>query len=115
MQGATVEMAQEMLAKLRDVNIVQARVEAENLQRRCGHWIQLQANDLPNFPHLPVEYLRNITFGTYQIKLAPSYIQQKLQRDKTGILELDVHFNEPGFTNLFPISKSNKILSLDFL
>lgn len=65
MQGATVEMAQEMLTKLRDANIVQARVEVENLQRRNGQWIQLQANHLPDFPRLTVEYLWSITLGTY--------------------------------------------------
>lgn len=53
-----------------------------------------------DFPHLTIEYLRNITLGTYQIKLASSYIQQKLQRDETEILELDIHFNEPGFIRL---------------
>lgn len=100
MQGATVEMAQKMLAKLRDANVVQALFEVENLQRRNDQWIQLQANNLSDFPRLTVEYLRSITLETYQIKLAPSYIQQKLQRDETEILELDVHFNEPGFIRL---------------
>lgn len=100
MQEATVEKAQEILAKLRDVNVVQARVEVENLQRRHGQWLQLQANHLPDFPYLTVEYLRSITLGIYQIKLAPSYIQQKLQRDEMEILELDVLFKEPGFIRL---------------
>ena len=105
-----------MLAKVRDVSVIQARVEVQNLQRSNGQWVPLQANHLPDFPHVTLEYLRSITLGTYQFKLAPSYIQHKLQRDDTEVLELDIHFNEPEFirlTNLFSISTPDNILHLD--
>lgn len=39
MQDTTVELAERMLQKARDVNVVQARVDTENLRHKRGTWI----------------------------------------------------------------------------
>lgn len=98
MEDATVENAQRMLRKLRDPNIVQGRVEVENLRRRRGaEWVRLGHEAFPNFPRLTMAQLKNITFGTYQIGLARSYIQDKIIRDDDEEFQFDQLFGEPGF------------------
>lgn len=61
MQDATVELAQQMLLKLRTLNVIQARVESDNLQRRNGRWRRLDHRDIPDFPVLDLDYLRDLT------------------------------------------------------
>lgn len=100
MQGATVELAQQMLLRSQTPNAVQARVEVDNLQRRNGQWRRLDHNDVLDFPILNFEYLRDLTVGVYQVKLAPSYIQDKLIRENDDELQLDEHINEPGFLRI---------------
>ena len=80
MQDANADMARTMLEKAREVNILQARVEADELYRTNSQWIGLDQNQVIGFPCLTLQDLRDITFGEYQIQLAPSYIQDKLQR-----------------------------------
>lgn len=53
--------------------------------------------DVPNFPVLTEEYLKDLTVGIYQVQLAPSYIEDKLKRNNEEEYQLDEHFNEPGF------------------
>lgn len=88
--------------------MVQARVDAENLIRRRGRWVRLAANHLPLFPRLPLEYLYELTIGTYQVHLSPSYIQDSTLRVPIGdedeevdqLFEIDQRTDEPGFTRL---------------
>ncbi|GLV46425.1 hypothetical protein CBL_20765 [Carabus blaptoides fortunei] len=83
-QNATIELAQEM----------------RNVQwRRLHHW------DIPAFPVLDLEYLRDLTLGVYQVNLAPSYIQDKLIRENVDEIQVDIHMNEEGFEskNIFEI------------
>lgn len=100
MEGATVELARSILAKAQNANVVHARVEVEQLQRRNGRWVHLDANHLPRFPRLTLDYLRELTVGVYQVNLAPSYIQDKLQRENHEVLEMDELVDEPGFLRL---------------
>ncbi|CAG9765899.1 unnamed protein product [Ceutorhynchus assimilis] len=94
-----------MLARLHEPNVLQARVEADGLQRRNGQWTVLDENHLPGFPRLPLDYLRDLTFGTYQLELAPTYVQHKLQRGHTEIIELDLSANDPGLITLIIFSR----------
>jgi len=80
MKNANVELARRMLQKLHDVNVVQARVEAENLRFKRGRWVPLGEEHVPLFPQLSSEYLCNLTYGIYQLKLSPSYIQDTILR-----------------------------------
>lgn len=98
MEDATVENAQRMLRKLREPNEVQARVEAENLRRRRrAEWVRLGHEAFPNFPRLTMAQLKDITFGTFQIGLARSYIQDKIIRDEEEEFQFDHLLGEPGF------------------
>ena len=67
----------------------EARVEAQNLRRQRANWIRLDHNLVPDFPILTVNKLENITFGTYQIGLARSYVQDKIIRDNDQEFQLD--------------------------
>ena len=80
MEGANAELAQQMLARARDVNVMQVRVEVDQHHTRNARWVHLNEHQLPLFPHITVEYLKELTVGVYQVQLAASYIQDKLQR-----------------------------------
>lgn len=96
-EGADAALAHQFLAKAQEPNIVQALVEVENLHtRNSERWVSLSANQLNDFPILDLDYLKYITTGTYQLGLAPSYIQYKLQRDgdNDDEFQLDMLRNE---------------------
>lgn len=95
MENADGELAQEMLRRSREPNIVQARVKIHNFERRNGGWVRLNQNHVPDFPRLDMDCLKDITIGIYQINLSPSYIQDKLQREGTETFEFDERFDEP--------------------
>lgn len=85
MEGADTQLAREMLNRSQTPNVLQARVEVDNLVRRNAQWRRLHNQDLSDFPILNVDYLKDLTVGIYQINLAPSYIEDKL-RDIFGIM-----------------------------
>lgn len=59
----------------------------------------MEANYIDDFPRLNLEYLRDITVGTYQLKLAPSYIQDTTQRE--GIdLQIDLTLEQRSIIRL---------------
>ncbi|KMQ97459.1 hypothetical protein RF55_2196 [Lasius niger] len=82
MQGANAELARQMLERAKTPNIVQALVEVDNLHtRNAQRWVRLDVQQILDFPILDLEYLKDLTVGIYQINLAPSYVQDKLQRE----------------------------------
>ncbi|CAG7718816.1 unnamed protein product [Allacma fusca] len=82
MEHATPALAQLMLDRIRHPNVVQAMVEVEpELLRPRRDWIDLTSEDLPQFPRLSLEYLKLLTFGTYQVNLANKYVHDKVQRE----------------------------------
>lgn len=86
MREVNIELARRMLEKSREANLVQAYVEMEQLHRRNAQRRNLlDAKQAPNFPRLSLKYLRNITFGEYQLNLTPAYIQDKLQRENEEV------------------------------
>jgi len=95
MAGADSEFAQLMLERSRMPNVLMQRVEEERLHtHQGGRWVPLREANLLGFPILPLEYLRDFTFGTYQIKLAPGYVQDRTARDREMRFEVIMH--EPG-------------------
>lgn len=83
MEGANGKLARQLLEKANEVNVVQALVEAEHLNTcNAQRWVRLDAHHVPDFPILDLHFLRDLTIGIYQIYLAPSYIQDKLQREE---------------------------------
>ena len=104
MAGADEHMAEEMLIQSQERNAVQDRVNNENLRTRRANWVTLTDAHIPLFPELTLEYLRGLTYGTYQLHLSPSYVQDSLLRndddladDEEQMIELDMNTNEPGF------------------
>lgn len=68
-------------------------------------WARLEANLLQDFPVLPEEFVRDITFGVYQANLARSYIQDTFQREDNDELHVETLVNqnllpEPGFVRI---------------
>jgi hypothetical protein len=96
MQGANAQLARTLLERAALPNVVQARVEQHRLHTRNANWIDMNQNHLPGFPRLTLEYLRDLTAGTYQVRLAPGYIQDKLRRDANQVIQFDVLFDEEG-------------------
>ncbi|EZA56076.1 hypothetical protein X777_03921 [Ooceraea biroi] len=84
--------ATELLARLGiEPNVIQALVEIENLNtKNAQRWIRLDAEQLLDFPVLTLDFLKNLTVGVYQIKLAASYVQDKLQRDEEEEFQLEM-------------------------
>lgn len=109
MTDANVELAAQMLNRSNEVNILQNRIEAEGLRQRRGRWENITAMHVPLFPNLTVEYLRGLTYGTFQVGLAPSYIQDSSLRAEMGdeedeeedlIFEIDQNTIEPGLIRI---------------
>lgn len=91
MEEANVNTAQRFLQRAREPNLVQALVEVDNLHtRNAQRWIRLNSEHVPDFPVLDLHYLRELTIGIYQIHLAPSYIQDKLQRDDAEEFQVEM-------------------------
>lgn len=90
MRGADIAQAENLLERSREENRLKVTVENENLLRRHGRFVSLENNHIPDFPRLTLEYLRDLTVGTYQLKLAPSYIQDTTQRERNDDLQIDV-------------------------
>lgn len=103
MEGTNAELARQMLERATTVNVVQARVEVDNLHtRNAQRWVRLEAQQIHDFPVFDLEYLKDLTVGIYQINLAPSYIQDKLQRENQEELQIEMlrdvdAMPEPGF------------------
>ncbi|KAG5889058.1 hypothetical protein JTB14_020411 [Gonioctena quinquepunctata] len=72
-----------MLQLAQTDNLLPIRVEQERLHMRrdAGVWMEMGQNQ-PSFPRLPLHYILDKTFGTYQVRLAPAYIQDTLGRDR---------------------------------
>lgn len=111
MEGADVVIAEQILARHQKVNIVQARVEIENFARRQTRWVALTLEHVPLFPRISLHYLRSLTFGTYQVHLSPSYIQDTLLRadledeHEDSVMEIDQNINEAGFIRVIVYSR----------
>lgn len=77
-------------------NILQQRLQNENLLRRAGQRLAIDDHNL-QFPRLPLDYIVSKCFGTYQVKLAPGYIQDKYVRGNGGF---EVHLIEPNLIRI---------------
>lgn len=90
MHDGTIDLAQQMLQKSRQPDLLQARIITERLLTKHGRWKPLiQPNININFPILNLDYLRNLTFGTFQLKMSPSYVKDNEQQLGNTIFEYD--------------------------
>lgn len=82
MQETNAELARQMLERAKTPNIIQALIEVNNLHtRNAQRWVRLDVQQILDFPILDLKYLKDLTVGISQINLAPSYVQDKLQRE----------------------------------
>ncbi|OWF49584.1 uncharacterized protein LOC110451517 isoform X2 [Mizuhopecten yessoensis] len=79
-------LATKMLYLSKQINNLKSRVEDENMEKRRVIWTEPD-DCLINFPKLDETDLRNITCGSYQLKLASSYMQEHINGD----CEMQVH------------------------
>ncbi|XP_071581746.1 uncharacterized protein [Temnothorax nylanderi] len=100
MEGANEDLARAMLQRAQEVNVLKARVEVDNLFNRRGQWVLLDENQVQDFPHFDLQYLRDLCFGVYQVNLAPGYIQNKRQREANEVFEYDQNRLEPNLLRL---------------
>ncbi|KMQ84797.1 vacuolar protein sorting-associated protein 13c [Lasius niger] len=110
MEQASAEAASEMIERSLMPNVIQARVEVDNLRLRRGQWMRLNDNVVPDFPILTLDYLRHLTIGVYQVNLAPSYIQDTFEREGVGELQIDQALAEPGFIRLRVYSRFRRAM-----
>ncbi|XP_056014968.1 uncharacterized protein LOC125654892 [Ostrea edulis] len=85
-----VAIASKMLYLSRQLNTLKERVETENLDMRKST-IWKEATTVVDFPRLSEERLRELTCGTYQLRLSKSYIQEHLD----GNHDIFVHQEDP--------------------
>ncbi|XP_061195999.1 uncharacterized protein LOC133204276 [Saccostrea echinata] len=83
-----------MLHLSKQVNVLQQHVEEQHLNRRSGCWEPVE--DLRGFPYLDEEQLRNLTCGTYHLRLSPNYAQEHLEGDCL----IQVHKEESGLVRV---------------
>ena len=76
-EGETAAIAERMLEKFRAPNVIQARVEMDNLHVRNARLAQLNENHVPYFSRLDFNYLMDLTMGIHQLKLKPTYIHRR--------------------------------------
>lgn len=117
MEGADVAAAELMRERAQEPNVVQARVEVENLTLRRARWVPFTPQRVPLFPQLTLDDLRRLTFGTYQVYLSPSYIQDLHLRadlieenEVDNVLEIDERTDEPGFIRVRVFSRFRNAL-----
>lgn len=63
------ELAKQMLERFPEPNVVQARVEQENLRLRRSDWTTFRKNYVSRLPHLSLAELRDFTCSTFQIRM----------------------------------------------
>ncbi|XP_055997806.1 uncharacterized protein LOC125683246 [Ostrea edulis] len=80
--------AVKMLYLSKQVNNLKQTVEENCLNRRSIQWQAVHECDIQNFPTLDEEQLRDLTCGTYQLKLSRSYIQEHIEG------ECDIFFHK---------------------
>lgn len=94
--GRTAALARAIKQRANTVNALQLRVQQNNLARRAATWESLDEEHVPEFPRLDTAFLKDFTGGSYQLRLAPSYIQDKFDHENTDIFQLDRYRDEPG-------------------
>ena len=99
----SLEIASKMIHNLHVDNDLRKFVNTKKLNRTCKY-SQINFSDINDFPKLDIESIKNnITFGSYQLKQALSYIAGHL----TEYGEHEIFVNE----NLVDLDKSKLIMA----
>lgn len=86
-----IAIAAKMVYLSRQPNELRNWIETEGIDRRSFTWTKLDASGVaPEFPQLSEEEIREITLGTYQVKMAKSYTNEHINEDGN----YEIHVNE---------------------
>jgi hypothetical protein len=87
-------------------NTLKAKIEENGLDKRRVIWTPVTDSTEAGFPELSLEDLQSITLGSYQIKLAPGYVDQHLKQDPRFMFH--VHKEEEGLIRVKRQSRFTK-------
>lgn len=86
-----IAIAAKMVYLSRQPNELRNWIETEGIDRRSFTWTKFDASGVaPEFPQLSEEEIREITLGTYQVKMAKSYTNAYINEDGN----YGIHVNE---------------------
>ena len=94
-QTAT-DRVDKMLNRLSTQNLLLEEVDNLNLDRHRKNFKTLTAEDCLEFPKLTKQDLINITLGSYQIKMAKSYVSAHLDNEGKYSFQICTDQDEPG-------------------
>ena len=80
-------LAQYMRQQIGRNNILQARLDSGSLSSG-SRWEKIEDSSF-DFPQISVEEMRQLFFGTYQIKVGRSYVEEHMNSDGDYIIEVD--------------------------
>ena len=76
-----------MKAQSQCINSIKPEVEEKFLYRKSCNWQTVDHSSVADFPILDESEMRIITFGSYQMKMGSSYIQEHLD----GNCDIKIH------------------------
>lgn len=85
------QMALHMKTLAKEVNSLQAEVEAKDLDKR-SRWRPMEEADFEGFPRLDEDQLRSLTCGVYQLRLSPYYAKEHIDDGSN----LTIHLTDSG-------------------
>lgn len=62
-------------------NDLQKEVEDKGLERKRTIWKETSGREIPDFPELSIDDLKELNHGTYHVRMAPNYTSQHLMED----------------------------------
>lgn len=83
-----------MLYLSKQVNQLKEQVEEQHLDRRSVCWKEV--SEVMDFPQLDEERLRELTCGSYQLRLSSSYAQEHIEGD----CAIHMHKEEDGLLRI---------------
>ncbi len=104
--------ADAMLARVNTPNDLQQRVEQNRNLGARARWEPLDAVNVNDFPRLDMDFLRDLTFGVYQISLARNYADEHLQN---GTYDVCILRKLQGFLHRGRIPGSKSHISFLFI
>jgi len=82
-------VATKMKSRLNTLNKLDPILAEHNLDRKRKDFAKMNINSIPDFPKLTRnDIIDNITFGTYQIEQAESYIKENFKNTNNSFIEL---------------------------
>jgi hypothetical protein len=88
------EIALLALERIKLDNHLEKRVKREKLDDKTNAWTLASASVVPEFPHLSIEDMQNLTLGVYQTGLADEYVKQHLNADSEFLIEVNNEVSE---------------------